>query len=349
MVDLNWEVPGAAAGHMSVEIACAVAGEARRLVHEQMSDLREMFPLDQKFQFHGYFDPGGWFGLRMIFDAAMTMIVGPKMEEKDIEFLRGRIIGAGLPSTGDLQALLGEAWFGPDRFTYVGPYQGNRVSWSDISTHLLAWLNASVVPDVLLRNRKRVLRAVPQPPEYDVRAVMDSLWVLECEQECIQGTAFSLEDVGLMTCEHVIGRATIAFRHSRPEKRFPVRVIARHAVLDLAVLEVDSTSPRMLKRGDASRLAHMDHLLVAGHPDYRLGDSPLVAPGLVAGFRQVSGIRRILTNAPIVAGGSGGPVLDRNGTVVGVAVTGAERLGVVSETEDLGIVPIDALDILLEE
>jgi S1-C subfamily serine protease len=93
----------------------------------------------------------------------------------------------------------------------------------------------------------------------------------------------------------------------------------------------------------------MDHLLVAGHPNYRPGDSPLVAPGLVVGFRQMSGIRRILTNAPIVAGGSGGPVLDRSGTVVGIAVTGAERLGVVSGTEDLGIVPIDALDILLDK
>jgi hypothetical protein len=243
MADLSWEVSGAAAGDISANIACAVAGEAGRLVREQMSDLREMFPVDQKFRFHTHFDAGGWFGLRMIFDPTMTIIVGPKMEAEDIEFLRNRIIGADLPSPNDLQRLMGEAWFGPDRFTYVGPCEGSRVSWLDITAHLLAWLNAFVVPDVLARNRQRVLRAVPQPPEYDIGTVMDSLWVLECDEEYIQGTAFSLENVGLLTCEHVLGKATVAFRHDRPEKRFPVRVKARHAVLDLAVLEVDGTSP----------------------------------------------------------------------------------------------------------
>ncbi|MBC7953116.1 MAG: hypothetical protein H7Z12_15020 [Rhodospirillaceae bacterium] len=70
-------------------------------------------------------------------------------------------------------------------------------------------------------------------------------------------------------------------------------------------------------------------------------------PGIVVGFRPVSEIRRILTNAPIVTGGSGGPVLDRDVKAIGVAVTGAESLGEVGDTEDLGIIPIDALDILL--
>jgi V8-like Glu-specific endopeptidase len=61
---------------------------------------------------------------------------------------------------------------------------------------------------------------------------------------------------------------------------------------------------------------------------------------------MVSGIRRILTNAPIVAGTSGGPVLDKDNRVIGVAVTGAEIMEKAQETEDHGIIPIDALKFL---
>ena len=69
-------------------------------------------------------------------------------------------------------------------------------------------------------------------------------------------------------------------------------------------------------------------------------------PGLITGFRPKSGIRRFLTTASIVAGASGAPALDGHGRVIGVAVTGAERFDKVADTEDLGIIPINALDLL---
>ena len=345
MTELPTIMPGER-NDISIRLACAIAGEAGKLVKEHLPDLREMFLVEHKIRFQELF-ADGWFALRVIFDPRMSMMVGPLMDPPDAEHLRSLITGEGFRDPEELRRLLGPDWVGPDRFTYVGPYEGDRMSWPDVGKHIVGWLNAVAIPDVLDRNRTRVMRAIPTPPDYDVGHISDSLWVLECEKDCLQGTAFSLEGVGLVTCDHVLGAATAAFRHDAPERRFPVRVRARHHVLDLAVLEIDAASPRTLERGDPSRLAQMDHLLVAGHPNYRQGDSPLVAPGIVVGFRPASGIRRILTNAAIVAGGSGGPVLDREGKVVGVAVTGAESLGEVGDTEDLGIVPIDAMDILL--
>jgi S1-C subfamily serine protease len=102
-----------------------------------------------------------------------------------------------------------------------------------------------------------------------------------------------------------------------------------------------------LQTGNAEKLVPLDHLLVVGHPNYRVGDSPIVTPGLVAGFRVKSGIRRIITDAPIVAGCSGGPVLDRSGAAVGIAVTGADSFSKARDTEDHGIIPISAIKLLL--
>ncbi|WP_419866558.1 hypothetical protein [Methylomonas koyamae] len=72
----------------------------------------------------------------------------------------------------------------------------------------------------------------------------------------------------------------------------------------------------------------------------------MVIPGLVVGFRPVTGIQRILTNAPIVAGASGAPVLDATGCVIGVAATGKDRMEDVQDTEHHSIIPIDALKFL---
>ena len=190
-----------------------------------------------------------------------------------------------------------------------------------------------------------MLRAVPEPPNYNLTQTYGAIWVLECEHDSIQGSAFLLEDVGLVTCNHSLGTATKAFRFDDVSRKYPVRVLKRHHVIDLAVFSIEGTSKR-LTRGDPASLNVMDHLLVASHPNYRLGDSPMIIPVHVVGFRPNSGIRRIVTNAAIVSGGSGGPVLNRRGKVIGVAVTGSRSFSRSQETEDHSIIPIDALDLL---
>lgn len=203
-----------------------------------------------------------------------------------------------------------------------------------------------VIPDILRRNKTRVLRAIPAPPPLDIKAILDSLWVLECEEHSKQGSAFWLAEVGLVTCDHVLGPGARAFRPSEPTRYFDVRVVARHAAIDLAILTLENLPPRGLQKGSADALRPMDHIAVAGFPNYRVGDTGVVYPGLVVGFRPISGIRRILTNAAIVRGMSGGAVVSRENLVVGVAVTGADRMEEVQRTEDHGVIPIEALRFL---
>jgi len=61
----------------------------------------------------------------------------------------------------------------------------------------------------------------------------------------------------------------------------------------------------------------------------------------------LSNLTWLLINAGIVAGNSGGPVVDDRSKVIGIAVTGADHWQNVEDTENHGVVPIDALKELL--
>ena len=50
----------------------------------------------------------------------------------------------------------------------------------------------------------------------------------------------------------------------------------------------------------------------------------------------------------IIRGNSGGPALNIHNRVIGIAVTGADRRETASETEDHGVIPIEAIKHLAE-
>jgi RNA-directed DNA polymerase len=185
----------------------------------------------------------------------------------------------------------------------------------------------------------------PRPAQRPTARLHESLWVLECRTSGAQGSAFMLEGYGLVTCQHVLGPDTVAFRPDDFTRTFEVQVETAVPALDVAILTIQVPNPRALRKARSDLLHVGSSLTIAGFPNYRFGDTGWVSAGAVAGFRVVSTVRRILVNTPIVAGASGGPVLDGEGRVIGIAATGADRIENADATEHHGVIPIETLDV----
>ena len=325
------------------DIGFAIANTITEVANQQLSDLAELFPFKGNWELQGHIDES-CLVVRITERYGTGVPAIGELQDEELCILKSKALPFMPRTHSELFSLLESDWFSFRRFTYIGPYRDSYACWPDLNQNLIDWLNHLVLPEVLKRNESRILRAIPKPPQFNLEAIRSSCWILECDESMSQGTAFYLNGTGFVSCQHVLGPKTIAFHSDDITTKYPVTVIAQNETVDVAILSIDHAQVRGLSVGSADNLKVMDHVAVAGFPNYRYGDTGVIIPGLVVGFRPVSGIRRILTNAPIVAGNSGGPVVDGNNRVIGIAVTGAEMMDKAQETENHGIVPIDALN-----
>lgn len=185
------------------------------------------------------------------------------------------------------------------------------------------------------------------PQEDWLTKTQRSIWVIEDEIGINQGTAFFLEGFGLITNAHCIGGKPFIRNPLAPAKKFPVDVVRKHKVIDLAILrpkqemvEYDELPPHAL----SSEVQYGDGVTLLGYPEYAPGKSLSIKQGEVQGFTMKSGIRRFNISCALVTGNSGGPVLNRAKRVIGVAVTGVATLAdEMNSTDERGVIPIAAL------
>ncbi|MBV8457744.1 MAG: trypsin-like peptidase domain-containing protein [Acetobacteraceae bacterium] len=136
------------------------------------------------------------------------------------------------------------------------------------------------------------------------------------------GTGFLIDPSGtIVTNKHVIAGAFRITVTLFDQSQWHAKVLAAAQLLDLAVLKIDVGHPLpFLKFANSDRVRIGDPVIVVGNP---LGLGTSVSSGIVSALhRDLSNTPiddYIQTDAAINHGNSGGPVLDRDGQVLGVA------------------------------
>jgi len=131
------------------------------------------------------------------------------------------------------------------------------------------------------------------------------------------GAGFIIDASGLIaTARHVIGDGRDFVVELPGGKTVPVTEIhASSNQLDLAIIRVDARDLAALPVSDEDEVAQGRDVVAMGHPR---GLRNSIASGLVSGHQDIEGIRMLQLAMSIEPGNSGGPVLDRQGNVVGI-------------------------------
>jgi len=146
------------------------------------------------------------------------------------------------------------------------------------------------------------------------------------ETGSFSGTAFFVSNSGhLLTNNHVVEGCSVS-KITYLNNEYDAKLLATDKTLDLALLktEIDPKSYFNFSKEDASKL---NKIYVAGYPLGKgLSDDLKITSGIVSslkGFDDNS--NEIQIDAPINPGNSGGPIINENGDLVAIAVSGLAK------------------------
>ena len=135
------------------------------------------------------------------------------------------------------------------------------------------------------------------------------------------GSGFLVSEEGhIVTNAHVVGERNVVTLRAASGWLGNAQVLGRDEALDLAVLVADlPPDARPMTLGDASEISPGDEVIALGFPlSDDLGGDYTVTTGVVSSLRIRNSVERIQTDAAINPGSSGGPLVNREGEVIGV-------------------------------
>ncbi len=150
--------------------------------------------------------------------------------------------------------------------------------------------------------------------------------------DTVLGSGFFIDSRGyIVTNHHVIesevdpeyeGFSRLYIRLAEdPETRIPAKVIGWDKALDLALLKAEIPAPYVFDLGSSSSLNIGDRIFAIGSP---IGLDKTLTGGIISATeRELLSLANVMQiDAAINVGNSGGPIIDTNGTVLGVAFAG---------------------------
>ncbi len=146
--------------------------------------------------------------------------------------------------------------------------------------------------------------------------------VVQIEARGQLGAGVILDAAGyIVTCEHVVGRATNVTVRFGANDEVPGTVVARDSANDLAVVKIEREGLTAAPTVGVDQLRVGQQVIAVGSP---LGFSSTVTTGIISALDRSLDTPRghidglIQTDAPINPGNSGGPLADTSGRVAGI-------------------------------
>ena len=137
-----------------------------------------------------------------------------------------------------------------------------------------------------------------------------------------QGSGFFISRQRIITNEHVVHAAYSAEVFTDEGYYDRITILNADEYMDLAILRVDAEYEIPLQINPDAELNPGQRVIVIGHP---LGLEKTVSDGLISNVQTIDQVQDVQITAPISAGSSGSPVLDREGRVIGVVYAGIDE------------------------
>jgi S1-C subfamily serine protease len=180
--------------------------------------------------------------------------------------------------------------------------------------------------------------------------IKDSIFIINNDIDVAQGSAFLIEKIGLITNQHVVSSINEknvnkleVFRDMEAQKYRAVKFKKSCYYRDLAIFRPSKefNGIKRLPIGDDKYLKEGEKVTVLGYPSYNLGDSAYINTGKIVQKKKLHGQEVWMLDIPIIHGNSGGPVVNENNQVIGIASNGSESNDF--STAFHGFIPISTL------
>ncbi len=145
----------------------------------------------------------------------------------------------------------------------------------------------------------------------------------------------------IITSSHVVSDQEANYTAIlEPTKKYPIKIMSRDPLNDIAVLKIDGDNFPFLELGDSSKIKIGEQVVAVGNPLGEFYDT--ISAGIVSGLSRLINTQNsttekltrlkglIQTDAAINPGNSGGPLINTQSKVIGIntaMVSGAQNLG----------------------